>query len=94
MRQSAIVVGKGGTLFAGHDAVQLFRAIALNSALRMLKAGLQPTRGLTRTKALAMVTPYTGQTYKRTELDRAAQDLHVWIETMKSAIPVEDARDE
>jgi hypothetical protein len=45
---------------------------------------------LTKTKALAMVAAYTGQTYRRTEIERARADLTVWIETMKSAIPIEN----
>ena len=73
--QSEIIVGRGGTCFAGPDAVQLFRAATLRSALGLLKVGIIPTRGLTKTKALAMVTQYTGQTYKRGEFDRAMKDL-------------------
>lgn len=86
--QSEIITGSGGTMFAGPDAVELFRAATLKAALRLLKVGIKPTRGLTLTKALAMVTPYTGQTYKRGEVAKAIADLTVWIETMKSAIPV------
>jgi hypothetical protein len=79
--------GKGGVLFAGPDAIELFRAATLKSALSLLKVGITPTRGLSGTKALAMVKRYTGETYKRGEFDRAIKDLIVWIETMKSAIP-------
>lgn len=87
---SEIKTGAGGTMFAGPDAVNLFRAATLKSALGLLAKGITPTRGLTRKKALAMVKPYTGQTYKNTlpEIERARNDLTVWIETMKSAIPV------
>lgn len=77
--------------FAGPDAVELFRVATLKSALGMLSKGIVPTRGLTRAKALAMVTPYTGQKYKNTlpEIERARNDLTVWIATMKSALPEE-----
>jgi hypothetical protein len=36
-----------------------------------------------------MATQCTGQTYKRTEIERARADLKVWIATMKSALPTE-----
>jgi hypothetical protein len=90
--ESSITVFKGGGMsFSGPDAVELFRAATLKSALGLLSKGIRPTRGLTMTKALKMVTEYTGQTYKRSvaEAERARTDLTVWIETMKSAIPVE-----
>lgn len=73
--------------FSGKDAVEVFRAATLASALGLLSKGICPTRGFTAKKAFAMVKEYTGQTYKRGEFDRARSDLKVWIETMKSAIP-------
>lgn len=83
-----ITHGDRATSFIGPDAVELYRAAVLKSALGLLAIGITPTRGLTKTKALAMCKRYTGQTYKRTEIERARKDLSVWIETMKSAIPV------
>ena len=91
MAESSITYTNGqGTSFVGLDAVEVFRAATLSSALGLLKAGITPTRGLTAKKALAMVARYTGQSYKRGEFDRARADLKVWIETMKSAIPSEE----
>lgn len=94
MSDSEIKYTTSGTMFAGHDAVEVFRAATLASALGLLKAGITPMRGLTRTRALAMAGRYTGQTYKRgdAEIERARADLKVWIETMKSAIPTTDER--
>lgn len=83
--------GKGGVSFVGPDAVNLFRAATLRSALGLLAKGITPTRGLTRTRALAMCKEYTGQDYKRGEIERAQADLTTWIETMKSALPIERA---
>ncbi len=93
MSNSLITYGPKGEArcFAGRDAVEIFRAATLASALGLLKKGISPTRGLTMKKALAMVGQYTGQAYKRGEYDRARADLKVWIETMKSAIPAEVA---
>jgi hypothetical protein len=80
--------GNGGMVFEGRDATELFRVATLRSALGLLKVGICPRRGLTVTKALAMATPYTGQKYKRTEIDRARDDLHAWCSTMGSALPI------
>lgn len=87
---SYVVVTKhGAQSFVGPDAVALFRAATLRSALSLLKLGISPRRGLSSTKALAMCREYTGQSYKRNEHDRAIHDLTTWIEAMKSALPVE-----
>lgn len=88
MSDSYIQTGIGGTMFSGPDAVSFFRAATLRAALGLLKVGITPTRGLTKTKALALVTGYTGKKYKRTEIDRASADLKVWIDAMKLALPV------
>ncbi len=76
--------------FSGHDAVEIYRAATLASALGLLSKGICPTRGLTRRKALAMCERYTGQHYRNTvaEIERARADLRVWVQTMKSALPV------
>jgi hypothetical protein len=77
--------------FVGPDAVEVFRVATLASALGLLKVGITPTRGLTMKKALAMVTPYTGQTYKgKKDIERARADLKVWLQAMKSALPTEE----
>lgn len=76
--------------FVGRDAVEVFRVATLKSAIALLSKGIMPTRGLTMKKALAMAKQYTGQDYKRGEHERAMQDLTVWIQTMKSAIPTKE----
>lgn len=90
--ESHVTITAGATSFHGPDAVELFRAATLKSALGLLKAGIRPCRGMTMTKALAMVEQYSGRHYKRTEVDQAVADLGVWIETMKSALPITDTR--
>jgi len=37
---------------------------------------------------LALTTNITGKKYKRTQTEDAMRDLHIWIETMKSALPI------
>ena len=76
-------------MFVGPDATNLFRAVTLRSALGLLKVGITPTRGLTTAKALKLATEYTGKKYKRTEIDKAREDIKVWCDTMKAALPVE-----
>jgi hypothetical protein len=88
MTESYIQTGPGGTTFVGPDATELFRAATLMSALGLLKAGIVPTRGLSSKRALAMASGYTGKKYKRGQHDLARADLKVWIETMKSALPI------
>lgn len=89
MTDSIITTSAGGTMFAGPDAVNLFRAATLKSALGLLKVGICPTRGLTMTKALKMATEYTKKKYKRTEADRAIADIKLWCDTMSMALPKE-----
>lgn len=61
--------------YSGENAVDAFRIRTLSSALKLLSVGITPTRGLTMTRALGMATQYTGQKYKRTEVQRARDDL-------------------
>ena len=87
---SEIIHDSSGTTFSGPDAMALYFAISLRSAIRLwANARIRPTRGWTITKALSQVTLLTGQRYRTSpaELQRAYADLTVWIETMRSAIP-------
>lgn len=86
---SEIVANQHGAIgFHGRDATELYRVMVLRQGLKLLKVGIAPTRGFTYKKGLAIASVYTGRTYKRSEVDQAVKDLTVWIETMKSAIPV------
>lgn len=90
---SHINVTPYSTSFVGRDSVALYSAIAIRASLRLFvatKGKLKPTRNWTLREALASCTPYTGQTYRASqpEARRAVEDLTVWIETMKSALPV------
>ena len=86
---SHITVGPGGTMYAGHDAVKLFQAASVRGMLKLLQAGITPTRGATKKKVLAVASTFTGVQYKHTEIAKAVSDLTVWVETMKSALPIE-----
>ena len=76
--------------FTGPDAVNLYRCATLWSSIKLLQAGIQPTRGFTMAKALKMATEYTGKAYnKRTQSEQARTDLKVWMDAMKAALPTE-----
>ncbi len=90
--QDGIKVHKSGGFTLVGDATELYRALQLRSGIKLHKScGMMLTRGLTITKLFGMAGHYTGQKYKRGEHDRAIADLTVWIETMKSALPIESA---
>ena len=91
MDDSYISVGPHGSTFSGPDAVRLQQAITLRSAIKMyvMSSGqIIPTRGMGITKMLALAGTITGKSYKRTQTTQAQDDLHIWIETMKSALPI------
>jgi hypothetical protein len=82
-------VNAGSTAYVGPDAVSLFRAITLRSGLRLYRAtGLKPNRSYTPTAMLTVASEYTGRRYKRGQFEQAENDLTVWIETMKAAMPI------
>lgn len=87
--ESYITASKdGATVFNGPDATNLFRAVILKNALATYaKTEMLMTRGLTATGMLRSCKEYTGKTYKRGEHAKAAQDMQVWIATMKAALP-------
>jgi hypothetical protein len=91
MNDSYISISPSGTTYSGPDAVRLQQAITLRSAIKMyvVSSGqIIPTRGMGITKMLALATTITGKTYKRSQATQAQADLHIWIETMKSALPI------
>ena len=93
-KNSEVVLhASGGTTFAGPDAMKLFKAITLRSAIRMhQRSGMIPTRGVTITKMFALAGEFTAKRYKRGEHEQALADLDVWIATMKAAMPITDER--
>ena len=74
--------------FVGPDAVNMYRAYTLVSAIGLLQKGMQPTRGFTMKKALDMATGYTNKKYKRTQSEEARADVKKWADEMKAALPV------
>ena len=86
--KSEVRIGPTGASFNGPDGTRLFQAITIRSALKLHKAGLRVNRHITTTMLFKFASSYTHKLYKRGEFDRAMQDLTVWIDAMRAAIPV------
>ena len=56
------------------------QAAFLKSALKIIKVGLKPSRGLTKTKLMAKASAITGVTYKLSAIDNAIEDLQCVID--------------
>lgn len=59
-----------------HPSVQ---AIFLRAHMRMLAAGMSPSRGINKGVLLVKATMITGVKYKRGEYAKAAEDLNNYI---------------
>ena len=96
MNNSEVVLHEhGGASYVGPDAVNLMRAITLQAALRLYaRTGMIPTRGVTAMVMLKLAKEYTNKTYKRGQHAQAAEDMQVWIDTMRAALPFTDNRSE
>lgn len=90
------IVNKNGQLSSctGVDAVDIYRIRTLMIGLKMIvesKGRMIPTRGFTLTKALAMASQYTGNKYKRTEGERAQDELKKIMELRLQHVEVVEA---
>lgn len=94
MSDSYIEYSKGrgeATSYVGRDATELYRVNLLKISIRLwVKTGLKPTRGVGIRKMLAMAERYTGRKYKTSEASQAIDDLHNWVTTMVSALPIKE----
>ncbi len=78
----------GGMSFVGPDAVALYRATVIASALRFYdRTGMKVNRAYTPSAMLRVATEITGKSYKRGQYLLAAADLDVWAATMNAALP-------
>jgi hypothetical protein len=79
------------TSYVGRDATELFRVNMIKVSIKLyMKTGMIPTRGVTINKMLKMAEQYTGRKYKKSEAAYAVEDLHNWVTTMVSALPIEE----
>lgn len=79
---------KGGTTFAGPNAVAVFQALALRSGLGLMAVGIKPHRTWTSLKlALARASEYTGHEYKgKKDIARARADLKIWCDQRRKML--------
>lgn len=85
---SAIEHSSAGTVFSGAEAVEVFRMIALSSALGLYaKAGIQVNRHVTPSRMLAMASEYTGVVYKRGAYQQASDDMKAHAAVKRAEIP-------
>jgi C4-dicarboxylate transporter len=78
----------GATSFVGPDAVKFYAVARLKGFIGLwIKTKMIPTRGITITVMLGEASKVTGKTYKPRDAQKAVDDLQVWIDTMKAALP-------
>lgn len=78
--------------FTGPQAVEVFRAATLASAIGLWKIGVSPGPGvMNAAECLKEATKYTGKKYGRKDFDQARADLRIWINEQKKTIPSETA---
>lgn len=81
MTNATITNVGGATVCAGRDAVEVFRANALASGIRLYaKTKMLPNRMWTPTNMLKAAGSITGKTYKRGQYEQAAIDLKAWAD--------------
>lgn len=86
---------QGGSTHVGPAAVERFQVITVKRALMMAKSGMLLTRGATPTKMRAMVTKWTGVTYKGADKnEQAIADCVLIIEALERGITFKDLRHE
>lgn len=77
------------TAYIGPDATHLFAAVVLRNAIGLwIKIRMVPTRGVTITSMLKRTTEYTHKPYTPRTAQVAVDDLTVWIDAMRAALPV------
>lgn len=92
---SRIVLNADNTVsaYVGPDATKLAQAIMLRSALMLYKrGGIKISRAWSLKGGLFLAGQFSKKSYTRSQVDVAIEDLTVWIETMKSALPVEQEK--
>lgn len=81
----------GGYTVSGRDAMSYYRALHVKMGLSLwIKNGMRLTRAVGPMQLLALASQYTAKVYKRGQHQQALDDLQVWIDTMKAALPIRD----
>lgn len=76
------------TQFNGPDAVQVYRALAIASALRLYaRTDMKANRAYTPSAMLAAAAQITGRAFKRGQYLEAADALKSWADNAASQLP-------
>lgn len=89
--ESKVILNEKGeaVCFVGPDATRYFQAGVLWTGLGLIKKGIKPSRGVTKRGMLQLAGHLMGKTYKINQIDQARDDIRVWMNAMRSALPVE-----
>ena len=76
---SSITVTPHGTTFAGPEAVSVFRALTVASALKLYaRTGMKANRAYTPAKMMRVAREITGKNFKARDYLLAAEALREW----------------
>lgn len=85
--ESSIIHSDGGSMYAGPEAVNVFRCYVIGSAMKLYaKTGIKANRMYTPTAMLNAVHEITGMRFKRTQMMEAAQFLILWADAKRYGI--------
>lgn len=86
--QDKIVHTETSVSFEGPNGVNVYRALAVASALRLYaKTGMKANRAYTPTAMLRVASEMTGKTFKRGQYREAADALSALADSLRAQIP-------
>lgn len=92
MVKAEIVYGNSATVFNGSEAVEIFRAAAICSALQLYAdTGIKANRAYTPRNMMAAAAQITGKKFKPRAYYDAVLELRRWIISEKERIPSREA---
>ena len=76
------------TSFVTPDEQTYYRAAVLKAGLKLLRIGIKPHRGWTKTSALAQAGGITRpkKAYRKVDIDQAIADLDHWLKERQSPV--------
>lgn len=79
MPRNEIKKENGTMVFAGPDAVEVYRATVHARAIKLyLKSGMKPTRGWSLRQSLTYINELLGTSFKRGQAEEAAERILQW----------------
>jgi hypothetical protein len=85
--KNEIVHSKGGTMFAGEQAVDVLAMITVAHGMKLYaKTGMKPNRAYTPTAMLKFASEKLGRKFKRTQMLEAAEALLAFAQAKRAMI--------